>query len=124
MKELIFQGQTGNFVPTLALVHLLSHYGMSEMGTVNPKLMGFTGQWFQFQQGMRFPAAGYVVFGNGWLTVATYSPARPDASLAGNWRDYFAVIEAAIDAIDWLDLHPDGHRRAIFDARGARWVQP
>ena len=39
-------------------------------------------------------------------------------------RDYFAVIEAAIDAIDWLDLHPDGHRRAIFDARGARWVQP
>lgn len=39
-------------------------------------------------------------------------------------RDYFAVIEAAIEAIDWLELHPDGHRRAIFDSRGARWVQP
>ena len=39
-------------------------------------------------------------------------------------RDYFAVIDATIDAIDWLELHAQGHRRAIFDAQGARWVQP
>ena len=39
-------------------------------------------------------------------------------------RHYFAVIEAAIESLDWLELHPDGHRRAIFDASGPRWVQP
>ncbi len=39
-------------------------------------------------------------------------------------RDYFAVIDATVDALDWLELHPQGHRRAIFDAQGARWVQP
>ena len=39
-------------------------------------------------------------------------------------RDYFAVIDASVEAIDWLELHAQGHRRAIFDAQGARWVQP
>jgi hypothetical protein len=39
-------------------------------------------------------------------------------------RDYFAVISAEIELMDWLELHPDGHRRAIFDPQGARWVQP
>lgn len=39
-------------------------------------------------------------------------------------RDYFSVIDATIESIDWLELHPDGHRRAIFDRQGARWVQP
>ena len=39
-------------------------------------------------------------------------------------RDYFAVIDATIESIDWLELHRDGHRRAIFDDQGARWVQP
>lgn len=39
-------------------------------------------------------------------------------------RDYFSVIDAAVEAMDWLELHPDGHRRAVFDSRGARWVQP
>lgn len=46
-------------------------------------------------------------------------PAHPPVA-----RDYFAVIDATIEAIDWLELHPDGHRRAIFDGQGARWVQP
>lgn len=36
----------------------------------------------------------------------------------------FGVITAAAVALDWLELHPDGHRRAIFDASGPRWVQP
>jgi hypothetical protein len=46
-------------------------------------------------------------------------PAHPPVA-----RDYFAVIDATIETIDWLELHPDGHRRAVFDDRGARWVQP
>jgi hypothetical protein len=29
-----------------------------------------------------------------------------------------------VQSIDWLELHADGHRRAIFDETGARWVQP
>lgn len=39
-------------------------------------------------------------------------------------REYFAVINAEVDMIDWLELHPDGNRRAIFDNQGARWIQP
>jgi pyridoxamine 5'-phosphate oxidase len=39
-------------------------------------------------------------------------------------RDYFAVISARVEALDWLELHADGHRRAVFDEHGARWVQP
>lgn len=39
-------------------------------------------------------------------------------------RDFFAVISAEISTIDWLELRADGNRRAIFDARGARWIQP
>ena len=39
-------------------------------------------------------------------------------------REYFAVVNAQVLAIDWLELHRDGHRRAVFDDRGARWVQP
>lgn len=59
------------------------------------------------------------------------SPLPPGAALHGVApahapvaRDYFAVIDAAVESIDWLELHRDGHRRAIFDAQGARWVQP
>ena len=39
-------------------------------------------------------------------------------------REYFAVVNAQVLAIDWLELHREGHRRAVFDDRGARWVQP
>jgi pyridoxamine 5'-phosphate oxidase len=39
-------------------------------------------------------------------------------------REYFAVISATVESIDWLELHPQGHRRAVFDAAGGRWVQP
>jgi hypothetical protein len=39
-------------------------------------------------------------------------------------RAYFAVISAEVESTDWLELHADGNRRAIFDAQGARWVQP
>lgn len=39
-------------------------------------------------------------------------------------REHFALIDARVEAVDWLELHADGHRRAMFDARGARWLQP
>lgn len=45
---------------------------------------------------------------------------QPDAQALG----HFAVMEAQVQAIDWLELHPGGQRRALFDDRGARWVQP
>lgn len=37
---------------------------------------------------------------------------------------YFAVVEARVEQLDWLELHFEGHRRAVFDAQGARWLQP
>jgi len=39
-------------------------------------------------------------------------------------REHFAVIKAHVQSSDWLELHADGHRRAIFDESGPRWVQP
>lgn len=39
-------------------------------------------------------------------------------------REHFALVEAQVLEIDWLELHPEGHRRAVFDAEGGRWVQP
>jgi hypothetical protein len=39
-------------------------------------------------------------------------------------RGCFAIINARVTHIDWLELSAEGHRRAIFDATGARWVQP
>jgi hypothetical protein len=34
------------------------------------------------------------------------------------------MVNAQVEALDWLELHPDGHRRARFDATGSRWLQP
>jgi len=39
-------------------------------------------------------------------------------------RQHFAVVTGLVRRIDWLALDPAGNRRAIFDAAGARWVQP
>ena len=37
---------------------------------------------------------------------------------------HFAVLEAEVQTVDWLELHAEGHRRAIFDASGRRWIAP
>jgi pyridoxamine 5'-phosphate oxidase len=37
-------------------------------------------------------------------------------------REFFAVLAAEVLALDWTELHPDGNRRAQFDAEGGRWV--
>ena len=47
------------------------------------------------------------------------APAHPPVT-----RAYFAVIDATVESLDWLELHADGHRRAIFDGQGPRFVQP
>lgn len=39
-------------------------------------------------------------------------------------REHFAVLVARVQAVDWLELHRAGHRRAAFDAAGARWLVP
>ena len=39
-------------------------------------------------------------------------------------RAHFAVLVMEVRSVDWLDLHADGHRRARFDADGARWLAP
>lgn len=39
-------------------------------------------------------------------------------------RSHFAVVVARVQAVDWLELHARGHRRARFDGHGARWLTP
>jgi hypothetical protein len=54
------------------------------------------------------------------------APGRPlDAPLSAlGVRGHFAMIEAMAETVDWLELHPEGHRRARLGASGSRWVQP
>jgi hypothetical protein len=55
--------------------------------------------------------------------LAPGSALNADAGARGE-RDHFALIEAEVLSVDWLELHPQGHRRARFDTDGARWLQP
>ena len=66
------------------------------------------------------PGAALGELGAPGLANDGSAPVTPDRES----RAHFAVIEAQVTTIDWLELHADGHRRAIFDAAGARWVQP
>ncbi|HEX5686700.1 MAG TPA: pyridoxamine 5'-phosphate oxidase family protein [Ideonella sp.] len=58
------------------------------------------------------------------------SPLPPGAPLRAHpapergSREHFAVVTAQVRVMDWLALDPAGHRRAVFDGHGARWVQP
>jgi pyridoxamine 5'-phosphate oxidase len=58
------------------------------------------------------------------------SPLPPGAPVAQHQperatRAQFAVVTAQVMAMDWLELHADGHRRARFDAAGTgQWVTP
>jgi pyridoxamine 5'-phosphate oxidase len=47
------------------------------------------------------------------------APGRPAPE-----RGHFALLTAQVLAIDWLELHADGHRRAGFDTAGSRWLVP
>ncbi|MFM2346557.1 MAG: hypothetical protein RL654_1310 [Pseudomonadota bacterium] len=52
--------------------------------------------------------------------------ARADSARAE--RAHFAVLRLRVERMDWLSLDPQGHRRAVFDARDAelsgRWCVP
>ena len=58
------------------------------------------------------------------------SPLPPGSPLttlapANRSRAHFAVVEARVQQMDWLDLAAAGHRRAGFGPDGvARWLQP
>jgi hypothetical protein len=59
------------------------------------------------------------------------SPLPPGSALAHpapaperSTREHFCVVTAQVRRLDWLELHEQGHRRAIFDAAGPRWVVP
>lgn len=39
-------------------------------------------------------------------------------------RAHFAMMTMRVDALDWLELHPEGQRRALFDAEGGHWIAP
>jgi pyridoxamine 5'-phosphate oxidase len=58
--------------------------------------------------------------------LATLPPGAPlgAAVAARGERAHFAVMQASVLAIDWLELHPQGHRRAVFEDAPARWIQP
>ena len=51
------------------------------------------------------------------------TPLEPSAPVRQS-REHFAVLEAQIASVDWLELHAGGHRRARFDAAGAVWLTP
>jgi hypothetical protein len=51
--------------------------------------------------------------------VELHSADKPGAK-----RGHFAVITAQVLALDWLELRPQGHRRARFDSDGAAWLAP
>lgn len=62
--------------------------------------------------------------------IETALPASPAEAVAPALRSappergHFAVLSARVLSTDWLELHRDGHRRARFDADGARWLVP
>ena len=62
-------------------------------------------------------AADYLAALPSGTPVERYEPERGS-------RAFFAVVTAQVTAIDWLELHPEGHRRARFDEQGARWLAP
>ncbi|MDQ2779551.1 MAG: pyridoxamine 5'-phosphate oxidase family protein [Pseudomonadota bacterium] len=53
-------------------------------------------------------------------------PLDPAAGRGGaaQQRGHFAVLMARVQAVDWLELQGNGHRRAAFDSQGARWLVP
>jgi hypothetical protein len=58
--------------------------------------------------------------------LAAQAPGSPlDAPLADlGTRSHFATITALVESVDWLELHEEGHRRALFGAGGPKWLQP
>ena len=58
-----------------------------------------------------------------YLSVQAPGSALDAALQARGERAHFALIEADVLAVDWLELHPQGHRRARFADGQAIWLQ-
>jgi pyridoxamine 5'-phosphate oxidase len=60
-----------------------------------------------------------------YLSALAPGSALDSALGARGDRAHFAVLEARVLSIDWLELHAQGHRRARFgNGATARWLQP
>jgi hypothetical protein len=60
-----------------------------------------------------------------YLSAQPPGSALDSALGARGERAHFALLEARVLSIDWLELHALGHRRARFDNGSApRWLQP
>ena len=58
-----------------------------------------------------------------YLSVQAPGSALDAALQARGERTHFALIEAEVLSIDWLELHAQGHRRARFADGQAVWLQ-
>ena len=58
--------------------------------------------------------------------LAPMAPGEPlsHAGQERGSREHFSMINAQVQSLDWLELHPEGHRRALFGPDGPQWVQP
>jgi pyridoxamine 5'-phosphate oxidase len=59
--------------------------------------------------------------------LSAHAPGTPlQAALAARGeRTHFALVDAQVQSIDWLELHADGHRRARFVVGATPcWLQP
>lgn len=63
--------------------------------------------------------------------LSPHAPGTPLDAPTPRWPDvpreqraHFAVLEGRVLQLDWMEIHPDGHRRACFETTGvARWLQ-
>ena len=57
--------------------------------------------------------------------LSPLAPGMPLSSAAPvlSERHHFAIITAEVTSIDWLELHREGHRRAVFGEQPAAWLQ-
>jgi pyridoxamine 5'-phosphate oxidase len=60
---------------------------------------------------------------NDYLSVQAPGSALANALGARGEREHFALLVASVLSVDWLELHPEGHRRARFAAGQAAWLQ-
>jgi pyridoxamine 5'-phosphate oxidase len=60
---------------------------------------------------------------NDYLSAQAPGSALDSALGARGEREHFALLVASVLSIDWLELHPEGHRRARFSAGQAAWLQ-
>ena len=112
-------------------VHRISHAPQGTLIVRSPAL----GWQMRMQVLLAVETSGLAVSSR-WARLQTaagaadYRSARApgsvlDAPLADlGTRSHFAMITALVASIDWLELAPEGPRRALFGAGGPQWLQP